>query len=348
MKRLLLIPLLFMLLLASAGTALAQTGGMVVGDGETISNDVTIIDNDLDVEAGGRINGDVVVWNGDVAIAGTIRGDMVVVNGDLQLEETAELRGECVVVNGEIEGEGDARCTIVNGLPQLPDGLANLIGSTAAVNPPGPPPVPPMFGNVWWDLAGAVGRSLLFGVLAFLIASLLPAHLGNIQHAVRQKPVASGTVGVLTAVAVPFLVVLLIPVSIILLIVCIGILGFPLMAAMMIGLVAAAFLGWVSIGNLFGEWLAQRLNLSNRRLATTATLGTVLLTLAFGLLGAIPNLPGESVISFFVMSVGLGAVALTKFGTRIYPSTSSPEVDEDKVTKILNMLPDEDPSSLKS
>jgi hypothetical protein len=152
---------------------------------------------------------------------------------------------------------------------------------------------------------------------------------------------ASGAVGVLTAVAVPSLVVLLIPVSLILLLVCIGLLGFPIIFALLLGLVAGAVFGWIAIGDLFGRWLAEPLKLKNRSLAVTASLGTVVLTFVISLLGVFPFVVGEGILAFLVMSIGLGAAALTQFGTRRYPAVIVHQ-DEAKVTAVLETLPAED------
>ena len=42
-----------------------------------------------------------------------------------------------------------------------------------------------------------------------------------------------------------------------------------------------------------------------------------------------------------IVALGLGATALTKFGTRAYPIVAAPVVNQDKVTAVLDTLPDE-------
>jgi len=166
----------------------------------------------------------------------------------------------------------------------------------------------------------------------------------------RRKPFASGTVGFLTSLAVPILIVLLIPISIVLILACfIGLLGFPLMFALGMGLVAAGVLGWIAMGNIVGQRLANFLNLSNRSLPVTAALGTVVLTFVLGFLSAIPFVIGESVVILAIMWAGIGAAALTKLGTQPYPllATAAPAAsNEEKVTAVLETLPD-DANTLK-
>ena len=43
----------------------------------------------------------------------------------------------------------------------------------------------------------------MMGILAFVVASFVPKQMNRIQTTIRQKAVVSGTVGLLTAAAVP-------------------------------------------------------------------------------------------------------------------------------------------------
>ena len=199
--------------------------------------------------------------------------------------------------------------------------------------------IPSATSRFFSNLAEAVGSSLVMGFLAFATASLLPRHLTQMGEAVRQKPVASGAIGVLTAVAVPSVIALLLPVSIILTFVCIGLLGFPLMFILAMGLLVGALLGWITIGNLLGERLAGSLKLKSPGLPLTATFGTVLLTFAIGLMGF-----GEGLVTFVVVCVGLGAATLTKFGARRYPALA---VNEAKVSAVLETIPAGEAAELK-
>jgi hypothetical protein len=65
--------------------------------------------------------------------------------------------------------------------------------------------------------------------------------------------------------------------------------------------------------------VADWLNLKNRTLPMTTAVGTAVLTLGLGVLGAIPFFFGIELIGFVISCVGLGSVVLTKFGSRAYP-----------------------------
>jgi hypothetical protein len=348
-KRLLLVLVLVLLLTAvPVTTALAAPpfdDGQTVGSGEEINNDVILFNGDLAIEEGGMVKGNVILFNGSVAVSGTVQGDLVLFNGDLEAEETAVVTGDCVVLNGSIN-DGSASglgCTNVGGLSDTFP-LASLSrGLPAAFSEgPGRDMRSPGAGESFvGGLAGVIGRSLLFGLLAFAAIALAPAHMQQVQQTVRQKSVASGAVGFLTAVAVPSLALFLTILSAILLLVCIGIVGFALVFAMLAALGVAALFGWIAMGDLLGQWFSRRLNWAMSP-ALTAAVGTFLLTFGLGLFGLVPFVFGEGLVSMVILVVGLGAVALTKFGTQPYPLVRPVKEDAAKVTAVLDTLPDDE------
>lgn len=353
MKRLAVLLLLALLLAVPGGVVLAAPHfDTVVEADEVINNDVIVFDGDLEIEAGAVVNGDVIVFNGDVRLDGAVNGDIVLFNGNLEARETAVVSGECVLLNGALRDASAAglRCTNVENLnlPGFFGRFPNMAGSFVERDQwmPGRMTWSAHAGlaNFFGGLFQTIVSSLLFGLLAFVVASVLPDQLRRVQATVQQKPVASGVVGLLTAVAVPSLAALLVPVSIVLTFVCIGLLGFPIILVLLVGLVAAALLGWIALGTWLGERLAGPLQMKQRRLAGTAAIGTALLTFIFGLLGLIPFVFGEGLLTALALCVGLGAVALTQFGGKPYPRAAAGDgvqVDADKVTAVLETLPDD-------
>ncbi|MCB8983709.1 MAG: hypothetical protein H6659_07800 [Ardenticatenaceae bacterium] len=349
-KRLLMVLVLVLLLTAvPASVALAappMDGDQTVETGESVNNDVILLDGDLEVQDGGTINGDVVLFSGDADISGTINGDLVLFDGDLDAAETAVVNGDCVVLNGAInDNSADGLgCTNVAGLPDfLP--LAGLAGLANDIAPQfddvsSPPVHTPSGPGFFGGLAGVTARSLLFSILAFAVVSLAPTHLAQVETTIKRKPVASGTVGFLTAVAVPTLSVLLALLSAVLLLICIGIVGFAIVFALLAGLGVAALFGWIAAGDLLGQWLVHRTNRQKMSPAMVAALGTFVLTFGLGLFGLVPFLLGEGLVSMIITFIGLGAVALTKFGTQPYPLVRIVNENEDKVTAVLDTLPD--------
>lgn len=365
MKKLLILIALLAVLVVPTQAAMAgplYDDGTKVEKDETVNNDIVVFDGDLIVEEDATVNGDVILFNGDADIAGTVNGDVVVFNGDLNASNGAVINGDCVLLNGGLADDTDAgiSCTDVENLPNFMAGLPAI-----NINPPTPPTAPDVpdiptvqiarEGNGFWDSLGAAFlQSLLLGFFAFVIASLAPQQMGRIENAAARKPVASGMVGLLTAVAVPSIAILLAIISAILILVCIGLLGFPIIFLLLVGFAIAALVGWVTIGNLLGRKMVKGLNMKHRSLAVTATLGTFALTMIIGLMEAIPFVFGSGLVSFLITCVGLGAVVLTRFGTQAYPlgAIDAPVIAEDpeKVNAVLETLhiDEDDIADLKS
>ncbi len=370
MKRLLIVLLLLLVLALPGGIALAQDEhDRVVESGQTVNNGITLFEGDLTVKDGATINGDVFLATGDITVAdgatvngaitllggnanisGAVDGDVVLFDGDLVAADSAVIHGDCVLLGGDVQGREVPRlnCNVVDGpsfrnfAPRIPE----IPGIPTA---PGMPPDVDVShrngGGVLGNVFGAIIRSLFLGVLAFVVATIAPRQMGQVEDTIRQKPVASGAVGLLTAVAVPSVAAILAFVSALLTLVCIGILGFPIVFALLVGLGIAALFGWVAVGHMVGQKLTGWLCWKGQSVPVTAAIGTLTLTLLLGLLQAIPFFLGEGLISTLLLCVGLGAAALTQFGTRPYPVATVVE-NSVKVSAVLDTLPD-DPTHLK-
>ncbi|MCP4362477.1 MAG: polymer-forming cytoskeletal protein [Chloroflexi bacterium] len=344
-RRILFLLLLFVLLIGiPSGVALAQSGVTVITPDDN-PDDVVLFDEDLIVEAGAIVKGDVTLFNGDATIAGMVNGDVVLFDGNLAVEDTAVISGDCVVMSGDIDDFTAVGLSCTNFTPEF-SGLLDGVPSIAPIPPIERGPHSEGIGFLG-RVVGAIFRSLLLGVLAFAVATLFPRHFEQVESAARQKPIASGTVGFLTSLAIPFLMLLLSPVFFILAFIC-G-LGVLLALALTLAFGGAIAFGWFVAGDMLGRRMADWMNLKNRTLPVTAALGTITLTLLLGLFGAIPFAIGEGLVGFIIACVGLGAVVLTKFGTKSYPYLGDSEADiriltpedDDKVTAVLDTLPDD-------
>lgn len=95
-----------------------------------------------------------------------------------------------------------------------------------------------------------------------------------------------------------------------------------------------------------GEKLTRTMKTNEPSPAFTAAIGTAALTLAVGLLGTF--FFGEGLVNTAITCVGLGAVALTQFGTKPYPlSAETVQENPDKIRIVMETLPYEDPKDLK-
>jgi hypothetical protein len=326
-----------------AGNSFTRT----VGAGETVNEDVTVFNDDLEVLVGGTINGDVVVMSGDAYVAGTVIGDLVLFNGDLTLESSATIDGDCVLLNGEqinIDGV-NISCVTSGELPLF--SIPGVPGAPEAPKLPTLDVVSQPSRSVAGTIATIIGNMLVVGILAAIAAAIVPDHLRRIASAAQEKPVSTGTVGVLTVVAVPALMVLLAVISALLVIVCIGLLGIPLLILIAVAFAAAIVLGWIAVGKLIGDVAAKALKLKTPSLIVRTVLGVLLLTLVIALLNTFTVGAVIAAFATFILgAMGLGAVTLTKFGTKPYPRIAEP--DEDKLNSVMETLPPDDFDSAES
>jgi hypothetical protein len=95
----------------------------------------------------------------------------------------------------------------------------------------------------------------------------------------------------------------------------------PLAPAIVLVLVAAGLLGWVALGTLWGRQLVRWTNWRRATRAAVTGVGVFTLTILIALIGAIPCL--GIILVFGGASIGLGAVALSRFGTTSYPAPAA-------------------------
>lgn len=371
MKKIALFGILLLLILLAlpAGAAYAAPNvDRIIHEGETVHEDIVVFGDRLVVEEGATVDGDVSIFGGSAQLAGTIEGDvaifggtttltgeitgeLVIFGGSMSASGTADIGGECILVGGTMSGDRATQlgCTEVGdfGLFAIPSLARPAI--PAMPEAPGIPaqprmPAPPISRGSGFlgTISSIAAWSLVTGLMALVVGYLAPNQLGRVSRTLKGKPAASGMVGFLTLIAVPSLMVLLAIISAILSFVCIGLLGWPILLVLMVAFGLGMLLAWVAVGNIFGRRLAVWLKLSNRSLPIVAALGTATLTLVSGLLGALPWFLGGwlwSIAAFLIFCAGLGAVALTRFGTRPYPFALATG-DDDKIIAILDTLPD--------
>ncbi len=358
-RRLILFGLLALLLLpATAAQAAPVFNRTVVAAGETLNEDISLFGEELTIEAGATVNGDVTVIGGNADIAGTIngnfsmlggnvtlagpvRGDIAVLGGNLVVEAGTMVDGDCFTLGGNLtnRSEGGVRCsqsgalpwTVINGVFSRPEGAPEGAPGTGAAA---------QVGAGARSAIGLIGWSLFLTGIAWALATVWPRQLARTRHAVRERPLTSSVVGLLTAAAFASLSGILALISTLLIIACfIGLLGYPLLVAMA-GLFGLAVVhGWVAIGSLLGERLLRTVTLKGNRDVNAAVLGTLVQTFGLGLLLQLPAiviLPVlAGMVGFVLVCAGLGAATLTRLGRRPFPAEL---VDAGKVDDVLATL----------
>lgn len=355
-RRLLLFGLVALLLLpAQAVLAAPHFDQTVVKAGETLNEDISLFGQELTIESGSTVNGDVTVVGGNADIAGTIngdiavlggnvsldgpvRGDIAVLGGNLVLEGAARLDGDCFTLGGNVTNntDGAIRCSQSSGLPWTT--VNGMLGTTAGGETPG---AAASAGAIARDAVGLIGWSLFLSGLAWALATVWPRQLARTRVALRERPLTSGVVGLLTAAAFASLSAILALISTLLVIVCVGLLGYPLLLAMLALFAVTAGYGWVAVGSALGQRLLRSTALKGNRAVNEAVLGTLILTFTLGLLTQLPPLFVVPVLAgglgFVLFCAGLGAATLTQLGRRTFPADG---LDAGKVDEVLITLPE--------
>ena len=306
MKKILAVSLLALVVLplALAGPAYADhcnDAQSVFGDnytlssGQTLDSNLVVLGGNAVVEEGATVECTVVVLGGNVDIAGEVKEDVVVLGGNVDLQSTAEVDGQVTTVGGSTSR---AEGAVVRGGESR--GFGNL---------PIRPVISDRFGvfSPVFQLLGAGGRAIALGLLALLVVLFWPDQTARVSAAITNAPGASGGLGLLTLIAVPILLILT----------AITICLIPLTLVGAVLYVTALIFGWIALGMVVGARLSAALNLRSLSPAVSAALGTALFTFVADIFQVV--IPCVGWIAPLVLAcIGLGAVTLTRFGTRPY------------------------------
>ena len=286
--------------------------------GKRLDNDLLVFGGQVHLQPDSVVEGNVIISGGEALFEGQVNGDVLVLGGSVELAATAVIERDLVVL-GELKRDHDAtvKGNVVEGwqasqrLNELPKIFTAPRGGIKVPTLPALPEVPerparPTSGRSGGGILGDLASLLAIVIVAALLTALLPDNLRRVTQTMEQYMAFSLGVGVLTIVVVVIG-------SVILAITCIGI---PLVIVLGIGLVLAAMAAWVAAGKIIGQKVLQALHSKSRSPVTEALVGVVLL----GIASKVPCVGW--LFSFLALSWGLGAVVLTRLGTRPYPPLS--------------------------
>lgn len=312
MKKILVLLIAIALFAGSAITVWADDGdgqtvlpgqSVVVRAGEVIRRDLAVIGGDLELQQGGRVNGDVVVLGGNAVIDGEIDGSLAVLGGTVELRSHARVGSDFFTLGATVTRdpaatvEGETIESFRGRLPKLPE-----IPEIQTWQPTEPWPT----GS--WRPADLLGRFLSFVLstmamiaLGILLVMLLPKPTETVEAAVAGAFIPSLAMGVLTFLVLLVLVPLLV-------LICIGI---PVAVLLVMAAVAAGAFGWAVIG----IWVGRRL-LTALKGEYQPVIAVVIGVTILAVLSQIPCLGW--MLGLVAGAAGLGAVVLTRFGTAPY------------------------------
>lgn len=308
------------LLLSACQSADKDLGGFnlnsayTLAAGETRSGDQVVVARDIALAPDSSVDGDITLMGSQVTVRGRVTGDVTVVADRFVLGDEADISGDLVVcakefqrgavasVGGKIKEEC-ARSSRVSIANAVDSGWSNWRSS------------------FWFRLGTALGGALFFGALSALLTAVLPRPLARMAASIYRAPAVAGGVGCLT-------ILLALGVSAIyglslLLVLPVVLLPIVLLGWLVLGLLA--LLGWVALAQPTGVYVLQRLGLERQPPMLTAGVGGIVLALLLRVWGIFWFTAWIGlVIGAALASVGLGAVILTRAGSRPYVPRESP------------------------
>lgn len=311
-----------------------------LGPGEAVNGDLVVFNGDATLETGSRVTGSVFVWSGDADISGTVDGDLVVAQGSIYLTDDATVAGDVVCTWGcDLDREDGARVdgNVVEGSPVLVPQLVPLPDMVPLPEIPSDLGPTRIVGTGVRSLVGWVFRivrafaaMVVLAVVAGVVAVVLPRQTAEAGRTTLSAPGQSLGIGILTVIAG---VVVTIGLAIT---ICFS----PLAVLLALALGIASLFGWIAIGHVVGQRLLEAAGAQDPAPVWSAALGTLLIsmvTMFVGVVGVSCLNVIASAVSVIVGFVGLGAVVLSRFGTRPYQrsgaTSASDEPDVEAATE---------------
>jgi hypothetical protein len=272
-------------------------GSFTLASGATLDHDLVALGATVALERGSTTFGHVTALGGTLSIDGRVTGTVHVYGGRLQLGNAARIEGG---VTGNWSTVERAPGSVVVGEVEL----GTLRGVPASL-----PRAPVAAYDAYTRLAatdswpGALLPGLVLALVAALVTLVMPMPLERVGAAMVATPLRSATVGLVALLIIVVVLVLFV----------VTIVGIPiaLLGAMLVGL--AVLVGWIAlgghVGRLLGDAFGQRWSPP-----LAAGVGAFAVAAGVAVLGTVPLLGGLA--QFALTLVALGALTLTRFGTR--------------------------------
>jgi hypothetical protein len=282
-----------------AGDKQVFGGNYTLTAGQTLDSNLIILGGNASLEPGAIVNCTVVVIGGNADIAGAISEDLVIFGGNTTLRATAVITGELQSIGGTVTREAGA--VVVEGEGQIFDfdrpRWFNFDTGLPFIDP-----------VLWWyqNAIQTFLVAVVVGLIALAVVLFWPEQTTRVAAAITNAPAQAGGLGLLTAVAVPVLLAL----------VTVTVCLIPVAFVGLVVFVAALLLGLIALGQIVGARLSAALRLYSITPPVATALGATLLWLVASAIGSVWCVGW--IIWLLIASLGLGAVALTRFGTQPY------------------------------
>jgi hypothetical protein len=272
-------------------------------ENQTLNGDLAVIGGTAALKTSSKVNGGIAIIGGVLEIDGTVTGDIQAIGGTVTLNENAVIEGSFYNFGSNLHQMEGARIegSQISNLPfdfnfekiEIPDTTSIPLEAARKTT------------NFISKFLWAILQIIAMGGLAMLVLLIAPKSTERISTAIGKQPLTHWGIGLLTAFAFPAVI----------LVCLITIIFIPLGLIGIMALMVALTYGWIALGYEIGKRLfGSKSNLSP---ALIAGLGTIILSVVGRVIGAIPCI-GWLLVSTLSM-FGLGAIILTRIGTRDYP-----------------------------
>ena len=291
----------------AVGDLVVLGGPVLLREGSEFDGNLTVF-GPMTLEPAALLDGQLVVM-GRADLGGSVYGN-VFAAGEINLRDTAYIEGD-LSATGSIRQAPEA---VVVGEIQAIDepswditwpGTVPLIGPRVVRSPQinQTPRLMTFLRRIMQGIASVV----LLGLLALVIASLWPVQTERVGRAIEEEPLTSYGAGLLTLI-LSAIAALLLAITI-----CLS----PFAAVGVVIVALGMLVGWVALGLVLGRRILVGIfKLPAPTPVAAAVAGTVLVTLIFALSRVLG--PLHVLLLFLLAPLGVGAVLLTRFGTRPY------------------------------
>jgi hypothetical protein len=235
----------------------------------------------------GEVRGDVVVIGGNADIEGKVIGDVTLYGGELISHPSAYVNGDIHVCGGQ--PVQNTALKMHGSFIDCPNGIIDMLGSDPGIE-----------FHFWYIVTWVV--------LGMLLTTLLPEHVMMVRTTVKSKSRRCLALGLLSILLAPAILIVLLAL----------IVSIPLAILVVVGLFAAWALGMVAISWIIGDIILRRCAPQFDTHLMQVCVGLIILSL----LGSLPYIGW--CVNIGVGVLGIGAVFLSRFGTRLYSQPKQP------------------------
>ena len=85
------------------GDVFVYDGDVHINGGGRITGNLAVFSGDIQIDSGGSVDGDATAYSGDVDVSGSVGGNLSCLSGDIDLKSSAQMGGDVSALSGDIQ-----------------------------------------------------------------------------------------------------------------------------------------------------------------------------------------------------------------------------------------------------